>query len=297
MRSVEKILRSRYISLKRLLRFAHNKKEVIRFKKEIWQTNEVSASFIKNTDGASVVAADLMDKEVNEYFLAECNKGDKVLDIGCGHGIVSVFLAEHGIHVTAVDISDKLLAELRSRISGRDIPVDIRQGDAYNIPCAENYFDVVVARMFLPHFPDWPVVLKEMARVTKKGGKIVVHFSSKENTQIGKQLKQAECRFASSPDVSDPWSFYAETDNAELKQVAATINLELVKRSPVSFFLHNRIIGYQLGTEEFNKYMERAQEYFKEEKVKEFVLWFDKEIISRCAPALSHFNIITFKKL
>jgi hypothetical protein len=79
--------------------------------------------------------------------------------------------------------------------------------------------------------------------------------------------------------------------------VAKEIGLEITNRTPVSFFLHNRIIGFQLGTERYNEYMERVQDFMKEEKVKEFILWFDKDIISKCSPALSHFNIITFKKL
>jgi ubiquinone/menaquinone biosynthesis C-methylase UbiE len=294
---MKSFLKNNYRKVRNIFSFRYRKRELIQFKKEVWQSKEIAASFIKGSDGSSVIAAEMMDKEVNEFFLAECPAQAKVLDVGCGHGIVSIFLAKHGMRVTAMDISESLLAELNRRIAGLDLPIDVKRGDAYNLPFPEDHFDVIVARMFLPHFPDWPVVLKEMARVTKRGGKLLVHFSSKENTDLGKQIKQAECRFASSPDISNPWTFYAESDSSELKKVAKEIGLEITNRTPVSFFLHNRIIGFQLGTERYNEYMERVQDFMKEEKVKEFILWFDKDIISKCSPALSHFNIITFKKL
>ncbi len=238
-----------------------------------------------------------MDKEVNEFFLTNCAPHEKVLDIGCGHGIVSEFLADNGINVTAIDISDKLLNEFRERIKNKNLQIKIIRGDAYKIPCPDEEFDVVVARMFLPHFPDWPVVLKEMTRVTKKGGKLLVHFSSKENTDLGKNIKIEECQFASSPDTTNPWNFYAETNQNELKRICKKSGLTIVNRTPVSFFLHNRILGYQLGQKKYDDYMVKMQKYLEDEKVKSFALWFDKEIIANCHPSLSHSNIITFKRL
>ncbi|HEY4155673.1 MAG TPA: class I SAM-dependent methyltransferase [Puia sp.] len=290
-----------------LLRRAYNKfrylfgdksnAEIINFKKEIWQTDELSKSFIRGSDANVLPVAEIMDREVNEFFLSECKPQDKVLDIGCGHGIVSEFLATRGIQMFSVDISEKLLSEFRSRIKDKHLSIDIKQGDAYHIPYPNEAFDVVVARMFLPHFPDWPVVLKEMARVTKPGGKLLVHFSSAENSELGKRLGKNDCVFVTSPVSKKGWDFYAETENKELSKVSNSLGLKVTGVTPVSFFLHNRILGYALGTGGYNSYMEKVQEFFKDEKVREFVIWFDKEIISKCSPALTHFNIINFKKL
>lgn len=274
-----------------------NKKGIIKFKKEIWQTEEISKAFIKGSNANNSVGADLMDKEVNRFFLANCFPNSEVLDIGCGHGIVSEFLSENGMSVTSIDISDNLLNEFRERIKAKNLQIEIIKGDAYKIPCPNEAFDVVVARMFLPHFPDWPVVLKEMTRVTKKGGKLLVHFASKENTELGKKMRIKDCQFDSSPDTSNPWIFYAETDDDELQKVCKKTGLIIVKRTPVTFFLHNRILGYQLGQYKYDDYMEKIQEYLKDEKIRNFALWFDKEIIANCHSSLSHFNIITLQKL
>jgi ubiquinone/menaquinone biosynthesis C-methylase UbiE len=297
--SLQKFLKKGYNKAKGILGENNDDKRrsIVQFKKDIWQTEEISRAFVKGSDANMVMAADMMDKEVNEFFLSHCSLEDNVLDIGCGHGVVSEFLAEKGIHVTAIDISEKLLNELGNRISGRNLPIEIKQGDAYHIPAADEVFDIVVARMFLPHFPDWHVVLKEMTRVTKKGGKLLVHFSSKENTDLGKRLALNDCVFGTSPNPNDPWTFYAETDAEELGKVSKNTGLEVIARTPVSFFLHNRLLGYQLGTERYNSYMQKVQEFLKDEKVREFAIWFDKEIIANCTPDFSHFSIITFKKL
>jgi SAM-dependent methyltransferase len=290
------LLRPYYRAAKNMMNSSKAKKAIVEHKTGLWQTDKWANSFVAGSDADHVVAAALMDKEVNEYFLSECIAGNKVLDIGCGHGIVSTFLAKHNMEVTAVDISEKLLAKLAQSIEGQNLFIEIKRGDAYNIPCPDNYFDIVVARMFLPHFPDWPKVLKEMTRVTKKSGKILVHFNSRENIELARKIKLKDCDFGSSDNIADTSTFNAEADQAELLKVSKQFGLELQGRVPVSFFLYNRILGMQLGTEAYNKYLTDIQERIKDKKVEEFVVWFDKEIISRCHPALSYLNIIKFKK-
>ena len=102
-----------------------------------------------------------------------------------GHGIVSEFIATHGINVVAFDISEILLDEFKKRIEGKNLPIEIRRGDAYAIPFSDNEFDTVVARMFLPHFPDCLLCL-EMARVTKKGGQPTCTFFFKSKYKLAK---------------------------------------------------------------------------------------------------------------
>ena len=294
--SIKKALSKYYRPVKNYLQRSKNKKTIIEFKKDIWQTDEISKAFIKGSDSENVIAAAMMDKEVNEFFLAHCKPADAVLDIGCGHGIVSEYLAQNGIAVTAADISEKLLDEFRTRIEGKNLPVEIVRADAYKQPFADNRFDVVVARMFLPHFPDWPVVLKEMTRVTKPGGRLLVHFCSAENVALGKKIGQHECTFGTTPDTINPWLYYADADDKELKRVAAATGLQMVSRTPISFFLGNRLFGYQLGTEAYNAYTKDLEGFLKDERVKEFVRWFDKNITSQFAPVMTYLNIITFVK-
>jgi ubiquinone/menaquinone biosynthesis C-methylase UbiE len=266
------------------------------FKTSIWQTAEISESFVRGSEASSVALADVMDREVNAYFLNQCKLSDKVLDIGCGHGIVSEYLASHGIHVTAVDVSEALLDRFRERVSGANLPLTIVQGDAYNIPAAESSFDKVVARMFLPHFPDWPTVLAEMSRVTKAGGKILVHFPSKENRVVAQRLGTHEISFSTNPDTRDPWTFYADANERELVNVASRLRLDVIERRPVSFFAHNRLIGHQIGQDAYDRYQEELTEKLADERVRDFVVWFDGAVTAKAGAAFSYFSVVAFEK-
>jgi 2-polyprenyl-3-methyl-5-hydroxy-6-metoxy-1,4-benzoquinol methylase len=282
--------------IKSQVRSGTTSRAIVEFKSDIWQTREGSDWFIKGSDANEVALADVMNREVNVFFLNQCNQADNVLDIGSGHGIVSEFLARHGINVTAMDTSDRFLEEFRERVAGMDLPLTITHGDAYDIPTADASFDKVVARMFLPHFPNWSLILKELARVTVPGGLIMIHFPSRENGLTGARLGDKDCRFATDPDTEDPWTFYAETDERELLDVSRKLNLRIVSRVPICFFADNRIIGHQIGQEHFDRYQSELAERLKDPAVKDFVVWFDEMFTANAAPALSHFAIVTFEK-
>ena len=110
------------------------------FKTEIWQTESISGSFIQGTNESVRGAAYIMNKQVNDYFLEKCTRGDTVLDIGSGHGVVSEYLAMNGMKVTAVDVSEALLEAFSKRISRKNLAIKIKTGDAYNIPCENEEF-------------------------------------------------------------------------------------------------------------------------------------------------------------
>lgn len=95
---------------------------------------------------------------------------DRVLEVGCGEGIVAVFMAKMGISVTAIDISpaNLLAAKELARKEGIEDKIIFMEGDVENIPFNDNSFDVVIADNVLEHLPDFKRGLKEVKRVTKK---------------------------------------------------------------------------------------------------------------------------------
>ena len=104
--------------------------------------------------------------------------GMKILDIAAGTGSSSKPLVDKGADVVALDFSEGMLAAGRKRHK----EIKFQQGDALNLPFAENTFDVTTISFGLRNTSDTTAALKDALRVTKKGGRIVVcEFSHPTN--------------------------------------------------------------------------------------------------------------------
>ncbi|WP_207343328.1 demethylmenaquinone methyltransferase [Arthrobacter sp. E3] len=96
--------------------------------------------------------------------------GQKVLDLAAGTGTSSEPYADAGIHVVACDFSIGML-----KVGKRRRPdIDFVAGDAMNLPFADNSFDASTISFGLRNVMDPKKALREMLRVTKPGGKVVV---------------------------------------------------------------------------------------------------------------------------
>jgi SAM-dependent methyltransferase len=103
-------------------------------------------------------------------------KGMRVLDLGCGDGTTAVPEAQRGADVLGVDIAENLVAAGNQRAKALGLSnLRFQQGDACNLEgLKDGAFDLVVTifgAMFAPKPFD---VAKEMVRVTKPGGRIVM---------------------------------------------------------------------------------------------------------------------------
>lgn len=90
-----------------------------------------------------------------------------ILDVGCGPGYVSAAAAERGATPTGLDFSAKMIA-----IAKKMWPkIEFREGDAQNLPFAEQTFDRVVANFALLHLARPERAMLEACRVLKAGGR------------------------------------------------------------------------------------------------------------------------------
>jgi SAM-dependent methyltransferase len=96
--------------------------------------------------------------------------GQRALDVGCGPGALTTLLVERlgADAVSAIDPSQSFVAAARTRLPD----VDVRQGDAEQLPYDDGEFDLALAQLVV-HFMSDPVAgLREMARVTRSDGTV-----------------------------------------------------------------------------------------------------------------------------
>ena len=105
-------------------------------------------------------------------------QGMQIADIGTGTGILASELAQLGLHVIGIDHSGRMLEAAESNLAGQNWPegsrVELRQGEADQIPIEDNEVDAAFAHMVLQYVPNPTDVLREMARIVRPGGVIVI---------------------------------------------------------------------------------------------------------------------------
>jgi phosphatidylethanolamine/phosphatidyl-N-methylethanolamine N-methyltransferase len=121
--------------------------------------------------------------------------GDRVLEVGVGTGI-NAALYPRDCSVTGIDFSPKMLARARKRLAQKDVRnVSLFEMDATRLTFADNSFDIVYAPYVISVVRDPVAVTREMWRVCRKGGRVIIlnHFRSK--SRLGASLERAIAPF------------------------------------------------------------------------------------------------------
>jgi len=100
--------------------------------------------------------------------------GIRVLDVGCGDGRLSIELARAGARVTAVDRSAVMLRAAVDRAMAETERIQWVRSDGGSLPFVNGCFDVSVAVTVLCFAHDPIAIVREMARVTRPGGRVVL---------------------------------------------------------------------------------------------------------------------------
>ncbi len=96
-----------------------------------------------------------------------------VLELGCGGGQWSIWLAQHGARVTGLDLSGRQLAHARSSAAAVGVGVALVQGSAESLPFRDGTFDLVLSDHGAMSWGDPDRTLPEVARVLRPGGILV----------------------------------------------------------------------------------------------------------------------------
>jgi demethylmenaquinone methyltransferase/2-methoxy-6-polyprenyl-1,4-benzoquinol methylase len=101
--------------------------------------------------------------------------GSSFLDVGCGTGILLEQLAKlnKDLELSGLDLSEEMLSVARQKLE-KYFNVNLRLGSVAKLPFKDNYFDYVTCVHSFHHHPDSLKSLKEMKRVLKPGGKLLL---------------------------------------------------------------------------------------------------------------------------
>jgi SAM-dependent methyltransferase len=101
---------------------------------------------------------------------AHVTTGTRLLDAGCGAGLLALLASLRGAQVTALDAAPTLLAVVRERVPA----ADVREGDLEALPFPDASFDAVTAVNSIFYAADMSVAMRELARVVCPGGRVVI---------------------------------------------------------------------------------------------------------------------------
>ena len=232
------------------------------FKSGAWTSPQGAQVYDQNTCSKSDLTH-FVTGEFLERLTQKIPAGAKVLDLGCGTGVLTKALASRGYDTTGVDISRALW-----------------EGDVFALPFPDASFDGIVTRWVIPHFRDWPLIVKEAARVLRPGGTLVFDHCNRANYELATRHGALDYeKFGYDNRVhGSTGAFYASASVHELQMATDIAGLELVSVEPQSFFRQNALVASAVGGDGFQLYKQAIDKFYQDEGVRIFIEWFERNV-------------------
>ena len=143
-----------------------------------------------------------------------------VADIGCGNGLYLAELARRGHRgrLLGVDLSAGMLAAARAAVSAHTVPAHtvpaagVVVGDAAALPLADGAAEVTLALHMLYHVPDRAAAVRELRRITRDGGSVLVVLNGPDHLHELRELTSEAAAAVGQP----PGAFWADTGDGGL---------------------------------------------------------------------------------
>ena len=154
-------------------------------------------------------------------------KKKKVLDLGCGGGILSETLAEEGANVLAIDLSKKLISEAMKRAKLKKLKINYKCQSIKNLKDSSAKFDIILCMEVVEHVKDYKNFIKSAFECLKKDGIIIISTINKSIISYITTIFLAEKVFSLVPSKTHNWDMYVTPE--EILKIARANRLTLDK--------------------------------------------------------------------
>jgi ubiquinone/menaquinone biosynthesis C-methylase UbiE len=171
--------------------------------------------------------------------LAELRPGMRFLDVAAGSGALSIPAARLGARVLATDLSPVMLELLQARARDEGLAIESQVMDGHALDVDDSIFDVAGSQFGVMLFPDAPKSIREMVRVVKPGGRVLITvFGDPRDVEFFaffiRSIQSVRPNFTGPPmdppplpfQFQDPQRLFGELANAGLKDVKVQATTE-----------------------------------------------------------------------
>ncbi len=265
-----------------------------KFKSGAWASKESADRYHENTIATPKIFQLIREDLYIRYVQRHAKPGARILDLGCGSGLVSIKLHDLGFKIVSCDISQGMLDKLAEERGARDF--ELRRGSGFDIPAKDGEFDMVISRMFIQHFPDWPKVLREKARVTSPGGIVLFDFGNREHVDACDPNLGKGDGFPYCTDKKKAGSFYAVASEAEMRGEAGKCGLDVVEIAPFGFLLYNGFVWKSLGAAAIPAFNDELDQLLSNESARELMLFIEERVLPLLPKSTAYGNLTVLRR-
>lgn len=134
------------------------------------------------TEGMSKLMNKERDKSYLQFLKSHLKKHQKILDLACGYGRLTIPLAKAGYNIRGIDLAPNFIKDAKSQAKKKNLKINFKVGNMLKLPYHDESFDAIICMWssfnHLLNLKDQVKGLNEMLRILKKEGFAIIDMPS-----------------------------------------------------------------------------------------------------------------------